>query len=202
MRGMESKVRSHVHTLNRVHNSRYFYNANVDVQSLFVSKEDWFTWFKQANAWRKVSHGMSYAEVVNKNVHNNRQKVQSLHCVQNKNKVNQVEPKPSTPVHVVRKCVPKNTVVQHTVNRGSSRNQHKPQLPPIITTNRFQVLQDTLENGSDQRNASDLSVLSDDGGCNEQTNARSANCGTKVLDTDNIEYNIVFNTCVDNIKEC
>ena len=48
--GMESKVRSHVHTSNQVYKSRCFYNANVDVQPLFVSKKDWFAWFQQANA--------------------------------------------------------------------------------------------------------------------------------------------------------
>ena len=36
MKSMENKVRSHVHTLNQVHNSRCFYNANVDVQPLFA----------------------------------------------------------------------------------------------------------------------------------------------------------------------
>ena len=190
--GMENKGRSHVHTLNRVHNSRCFYNANVDVQSSFVSKQDWFTWFKQANAWRKVSQGISYAQVVNKNVNNNKQ---SIHFIESKNKINKVELKPSTPVHVVKKCVPKNTAVQHTVNRGSPRQQHKPQVLPIVTTDRFQVLQDTLENSSDQKNASDISVVSDNGGCNEQSNAYSANRGTQVLNTDNTGYNIDTKTC-------
>ena len=120
---MGSKVRPHVHTVKQAHNSRCFYNANVNVQSLFVSKEDWFTWFKQANAWRKVSPVISYAEVVKENVHNNTQSVQSPHCSQNNSKTNKVELKPSTPA-LVNKCIPKYTVVQHTVHRDSSKH-HK-----------------------------------------------------------------------------
>ena len=193
MMGMDSKVRSHVHTSNQVYKSRCFYNANVDVQPLFASKRDWFAWLQQANAWKTISHGISYAQVVNKPVNKD-----NVKCVQNSSSKTDSTFKPSTPVHVVKDVFQND--VRHRGHGHSHRIQHSSKISPIITKNRFSVLQDPIHS-SDQKSPSHPSEVSDDRACNQQPNAHAVNHGIPVAHKTNTTSTTDQDCCGDSNKE-
>ena len=109
--------------------------------------------------------------------------------------------KPSTPVHLAKKCVSENTDDQHRVHRYSNRIQYNPQISPIVTTDRFLVLQDSNPS-SDQKSLSQPSIMSDDRACKEQANAHLANRGQPVVYRYNTTSNTDQDCFVDTNKEC
>ena len=157
MRDMEPEIRSYVQPLDHVYKSRCIFCTNGNVQALYVSKNDTFAWFCEANALQNVHNGISYAQIVNKNIHSDVNEVQRVRKVNTK--VN-TKVKPSRLIHPIDKGAISAPVSRHRGNKNSHPAQDPVEAFVIKTKNRFHIFQNIEEEILDHRSILDPSLNS------------------------------------------